>query len=85
MQPEAPTNPIRSTRLLRPEVRIRMHAIREALRFQRLARAARTRWAFCASHDMFDDAERARAIVLDRLRAARRRWRVALGLAMDTG
>lgn len=61
-------------------VRQTLAAVREAFRHRRLASRQVRLYELYLEHNLFDEAHRARELMLDHLREARRQWRTALGL-----
>lgn len=61
-------------------VPVKLHAVREAFRLQRMARDEHLLHGFYLEHNLFDEAEQTRTEMLDHLRTACQLWRTALDL-----
>lgn len=65
---------------LQPSVQERMATVRETFRLRRLASVHRGLWMFYLEHNLFDEAEKSRHLMVDNLRRACQQWRLTLGM-----
>lgn len=61
--------------------RERASSVKQAFHLQRLARRYRDLWVFYVEHNLFEEARKARVVVIEHLRGAREQWRTALRAA----